>query len=265
MGKRILIVDDDTSLANVLSLAFRKNGYEPFIAADGQAALRSAFQNQPDVVIMDVMLPQMDGWEACRRLKTVTDVPVLMLTCRTEEADVLKSFRAGADDYMRKPFSLGEMNARVQALLRRTDMRRRDARASVLRVRDLVLDVSAHRLTQGDRVVDLTPTEFRLLCYLMQNAGRVLTHDELLTHVWGPEYRGEKSYLMYYVRFLRRKLNDDTADPAYITTVRGRGYRFVSDLGQPQGARQAAFTVPGMRSGGGARHDATEPGADGRG
>jgi two-component system KDP operon response regulator KdpE len=240
MGKRILIVDDDASLANVLSLAFRKNGYEPFVAVDGHAALRSAYQNHPDVVIMDVMLPQMDGWEACRRLKTVTDVPVLMVTCRTEEADVLKSFRAGADDYMRKPFSLGEMNARVQALLRRSDMARREPRSTVLRIRDLVLDVAAHRLTQGDRAVDLTPTEFRLLCYMMQNAGRVLPHDELLAHVWGPEYRGEKSYLMYYVRFLRKKLRDDTSDPRYIITIRGRGYRFVSDLGAAQAARQVA-------------------------
>ncbi|NLD73233.1 MAG: response regulator transcription factor [Chloroflexi bacterium] len=255
MGKRILIVDDDASLANVLSLSFRKNGYEPHVAYDGSSALRAAFQSQPDVVIMDVMLPKMDGWETCRRLKSASDVPILMVTCRTDEADVLKSFQAGADDYMRKPFSLGEMNARVQALLRRADLGHRPG-SSTLQVRDLTLDVARHRLSRGGREVDLTPTEFRLLCYLMQNAGRVLTHDELLTHVWGSEYRGEKSYLMYYIRFLRKKLEDDSANPRYISTIRGRGYRLISD--RPGALARSAAPH------GGAHAHASEPRADGR-
>lgn len=228
MSRRVLIVEDDQSLAQVLSLSLRKNGYEPRIAADGSEALRLAFQSHPDLVIMDVMLPKMDGWETCRRLKTAANVPVLMVTCRTSEADVVRSFSAGADDYMRKPFTLGEMNARVSALLRRAAPEAPGAGNSVLRVQDITLDLTAHRVMHAGRTVDLTPTEFRLLARFMQSPGRLLTHRELLHDVWGREYTDEKAYLMYYVRFLRRKLHDSATNPRYIVTVRGRGYRLAS-------------------------------------
>jgi len=227
MSKQVLIVDDDESLAQVLRLSFRKSGLESDIATDGADALRLAFQNRPDLVVMDVMLPRIDGWEACRRLKSVADVPVLVMSCRTTEADVLSSFRAGADDYVAKPFSLGEMNARVHALLRRPRPTRSAPRSNRVQVGDLVMDTLMHCITQGGTPLALTPTEFRLLAYLMHHPGRLLTHQELLSHVWGAEYAGEKPYLMYYIRFLRRKLGDDATAPRYIATVRGLGYRLI--------------------------------------
>lgn len=225
-GKQhVLIVEDDDSLARVLSLSLGKIGCESSIAGTGHEALKLAYRHRPDLVIMDVMLPQLDGWETCRRLKSAADVPVLMMSCRTSESDVLTGFQAGADDYVRKPFTLGEMTARVQALLRRS---RADAAASaplVFHAQDLTVDLALHRATQASKELDLTPTEFHLLSYLIQHAGRVVPHRELLTEIWGPSCAGEKPYLMYYVRFLRRKLGDDASSPRYIQTVRSRGYR----------------------------------------
>ena len=226
--KQVLIVDDDVSLAHVLQLSFQKSGLRSDIATDGPDALRLAFETRPDLVVLDVMLPHLDGWETCRRIKSVADIPILVMSCRRTEADILKSFRAGADDHIAKPFGLGEMNARVRALLRRTrDHHPTGSNTGRIRVKDLVLDASSHSIARDGQDLSLTPTEFRLLAHLMRNAGRLLTHEELLTHVWGNEYAAEKPYLMYYVRFLRRKLGDDASSPRYIATVRGRGYRLL--------------------------------------
>lgn len=229
MAKQVLIVDDDQSLANVLSLSLRRSGYEARIANDGQSALRMAQQYRPDVVILDAMLPAMDGWETCRRLKSRADIPVLMITCRSEEDDVLRSFRAGADDHMRKPFGLSEMKARVKALLRRSHPNEAPAvtQGITLQVNDLTLDMVRCRVSRDDETVNLSPTEFRLLSFLMQNAGRAVSHDELLYHTWGPNHLEERPYLVYYIAFLRRRLGDHADEPKYIDTVRGVGYRFL--------------------------------------
>jgi len=226
--QRVLIVEDDEPLARVLSLSLGKRGYDASITNTGDEALRTTFSQQPDIVIMDVMLPQMDGWETCRRLKSATDIPVLMVSCRTAEADVLTGFQAGADDYMRKPFTLGELTARVQALLRRRKVGGSRTPSTVLYVQDLMLELTTHRVQQAGEPVHLTPTEFALLACLMRRAGRVVCHQELLSEVWGKRCIEEKQYLMYYVRFLRRKLGDDADRPRYIQTVRGKGYRLIT-------------------------------------
>ncbi len=227
MPKQVLIVDDDLSLATVLSLSLRRGGYEPRIVGDGRTALELARQSPPDVVLLDVMLPNLDGWETCRRLKAELEVPVLVITCRTEESDAVRSFRAGADDYMRKPFGLGEMNARIKALLRRSGGAVHASAEVILRVGELTLDMARCRITRAGETLDFSPTEYRLLTLLMQRAGRIVTYEEILRHVWGAETQAARASVMLYVRYLRSKLGDSTDEPRYIATVRGVGYRFL--------------------------------------
>ncbi|MHB0879068.1 MAG: response regulator transcription factor [Anaerolineae bacterium] len=226
MKERILVVEDDQSLAKVIGISLEKEGYDVLLAGNGTDGLKAAYESHPSLVILDIMMPRLDGWEVCRRLKEMAATPVLMLTARVTEADVLKGFEAGADDYLRKPFSLAELNARVKALSRGARLARRHSDPSVLRSGDLELDLPNHRTTLRGESIALTPTEFRLLAYMMQNQGRLLTHEDLLAQVWGDEFSGEHQYLRLYVRYLRRKLRDDATSPLYITSVRGQGYRF---------------------------------------
>jgi len=223
---RVLTVDDDASLAGVIGLSLRKQGLEAITASDGLEALRLAVEQHPDLVILDVMMPRMDGLETCRRLKQMTDVPVLIVSALTEESDILKGFEAGADDYVRKPFSLAELNARVKALLR-TQGAPADAREGrVFRNGDLVVDLSRRRVTLRGKAVKLTPTELQLLCYLVQNAGRTLPAEEIVRQVWGQDYMVQGGHLKVYVCYLRRKLGDTATNPRFIVTVRGVGYHF---------------------------------------
>ena len=221
------IIEDDELLAKVIGIHFEKQGCKVLIAADGTDGLEAAYESHPTIVILDVMMPRLDGWEVCRRLKEMASTPILMLTARASEADVLRGFEAGADDYLRKPFSLAELNARVKALARNSSLTQGHGAFSVLRCGDLELDLPNHRATLKGESIALTPTEFKLLSYMMQNRGRLLTHEDLLTQVWGDRFSGEHQYLRLYVRYLRRKLRDDAASPVYITSVRGQGYRFL--------------------------------------
>lgn len=226
MKERILIIEDDEPLSKVIGLHLEKEGFEVLLARDGIDGLRAAYEHHPHLVILDILLPRLDGWEACRRLKEMANVPVLILTARVAEADVLKGFECGADDYVRKPFSLAELTARVKALLKPVRSAPTDPRTIVLRNRDLELDLARHRVTLRGKALELTPTEFRLLSCFMQNPGKVLSHSELLSQVWGADYAEEDQYLRLYIRYLRRKLNDNPENPSYIFNVRGKGYRF---------------------------------------
>ena len=227
MKERVLIIEDDQPLAKVIGVDLEREGYEVLVAGNGTDGLKGAYENHPGLVILDIMMPRLDGWEVCRRLKEMAATPVLMLTARVTEADVLKGFEAGADDYLRKPFSLAELNARVKALLKRVEVTAVNSpRPSLVRNRDLELDLARHRVTLKGRPLELTPTEFRLLSHFMQNPGRLLSHSDLLTHVWGAEYAEEAQYLRLYIRYLRQKLQDDSTEPTYIFNVRGEGYRF---------------------------------------
>ncbi|NPV09043.1 MAG: response regulator transcription factor [Anaerolineae bacterium] len=225
--KRVLLIEDDEHLAKVVEITLSREGFEVFTARDGDLGLRRAYEQHPDLVILDVMLPGLDGWEVCRRLKQMSNTPVLMLTARATEEDVLQGFDSGADDYVRKPFSLAELAARVKALLKRAELYgATSTQGNVLHNGDLQVDLARHQVTKGGVPVELTPLEFRLLSYFLQNPGRLLTHSELLTHVWGPEFSDEDQYLRLYVSYLRQKLQDDSANPSYIFNVRGEGYRF---------------------------------------
>jgi len=225
---RILIVDDDAPTVKWTSFLLRDEGYEVITADNGRSGLELVERELPDLVILDVMMPQIDGLEVCRRLRQTMDVPIIMLSAKGETADKVTGLKMGADDYLAKPFEPAELLARVRAVLRRTEaFSAFDDSQSRVAVGDIRLDPVGNKVfLSDDRVVELTPIEFRLLHVLMRNAGRVLTHDYLLSTAWGYEYEGYSNQIAVYVRRLRTKLEDDPSNPKYIVTVRGMGYRF---------------------------------------
>jgi len=222
----ILIIDDDADLARIVQLSLDREGYQTVIATSGLEGLQEAYRVQPNLVILDIMMPGMDGWEVCRRLVEISNVPILMLTAKGTEADIVKGLQLGADDYLTKPFSVAELVARVQALLRRAASQSETDRSSIFSIGNLTIDLNRRLVMRDGELVDLTPTEFKLLECFVTHRDRVLPHRFLLTEVWGPEYIDETNYLKLYVRYLRRKLEEDPADPQLIVTEWGIGYRF---------------------------------------
>lgn len=220
---RILLVDDEATLRETLQYALGKEGYDVVTSADGLEALRMAREEEPDLIILDLMLPELDGLSVCRAIRKEQDTPIIMLTARTGEMDRIVGLESGADDYVVKPFSLGELLARVRAVLRRAPQARRQ---DVLESGDLRLDLIARRVTLAGRELPLTPKEFDLLAALMQNAGIVLSRDLLLTKVWGYDYLGDSRTVDVHIRWLREKIETDPSNPERIQTVRGVGYRF---------------------------------------
>lgn len=220
-GEHLLIVDDEANLRSMLSAALRHHGFEITVAENGREALEAVTRDRPDLLILDVMLPELDGFEVCRRLRNDGDTtPVLFLTARDGTDDKVRGLTLGGDDYLQKPFSLDELVARTQAVLRRT---RADAAAgSVLELADLTMDDDAHRVIRAGSEVSLSPTEYKLLRYLLVNKGRVLSKAQILDHVWDYDFGGDGGVVETYVGYLRRKL--DTVDPKLIHTIRGVGY-----------------------------------------
>jgi DNA-binding response OmpR family regulator len=223
MSARILLVDDDPLLTDSLGYILKQEGYSVLVAATGGEALTRAGRDAPDLVLLDVSLPDLSGVEVCRRLQGSSTAPVIMLTARRQESDKIVGLDAGADDYITKPFAIGELLARVRAGLRRT---RQEARpAPRIEVGDLVVDVAAHRVLVDGRPVELSAREFELLRLLAESAGRVVTRRRLFDTVWGPDFFGDERALDVYVRLLRKKIEADPDRPSYIRTVRGVGYR----------------------------------------
>jgi two-component system, OmpR family, response regulator len=220
---RLLVVDDEDALVDLLGDALRFAGYEVHTAGTGFEALRRAADLQPDLMLLDVNLPDLDGFEVCRRLRgDGEDVPVVFLTARDEPGDLRAGFTRGGDDYVTKPFSLEELNFRIQAVLRRTLRAQSSDQPDTLACADLVMDQGAHRVWRGDQEVELSPTEFRLLRYLLLNRGQVLSKPQILDHVWQYDFDGDASVVESYISYLRKKLN--RGDPRLIHTVRGFGY-----------------------------------------
>ncbi len=224
--KTILVIDDDTVLLELLRQAFEKAGYAVETAANGLAGLQRAYAVRPDIVVLDVMMPRMDGWAVCARLREASSVPIIMLTAKDEESDKLRGFQLGIDDYVTKPFSFAELTARVAAVLHRAQRSGEATPSRVYAVGDIVIDLDGLRVTKKGETISLTPTEFRLLAVLVENAGRVLTHAQLLERVWGDEDANDVGYVKRYVWYLRQKLEDDPNNPRYIRTERGFGYSF---------------------------------------
>jgi DNA-binding response OmpR family regulator len=219
---KILLVEDETTLAETLAYNLRREGYEVILAADGETGLERARTESPDLIILDIMLPVLDGLSVCRILRREMDTPIIILTARGTEVDKIIGLETGADDYVVKPFGLGEFLARVRAVLRRAPTPRRDELASG----DLVLDLAARRVTKGGVELKLSHKEFDLLAELMRHRGAVLSRDLLLTQVWGYDYFGDSRTVDVHIRWLREKIEEDPSNPQRIVTVRGVGYRF---------------------------------------
>jgi two-component system OmpR family response regulator len=220
---RVLVVDDEAPITELLSTALRYMGYDVTTANSGSAALESASRTPPDLVVLDVMLPDIDGFEVCRRLRADGDfVPVIFLTARDAEEDRVTGFIRGGDDYVTKPFSLEELTLRIGALLRRTRAQSDETESHRLRYRDLEMDEDRHQVWRAGSEVRLSPTEFRLLRYLLLNAERVLSKQQILDHVWQYDFNGDDNVVETYVSYLRRKL--DTGHEKIIRTIRGFGY-----------------------------------------
>ncbi len=223
-GQTILLIDDDATLSELLSEQLRMAGYRTLNACDGAGGLRAAAEARPDLVILDVMMPGMDGWTVCERLRARSAVPIILLTAKSEEIDKLRGFRLGVDDYVTKPFSFAEMVARVGAVLARAD--RKPVPASSVKSGDLLIDFELHRVFVSGNSIDLTPTEYRLLEALARYPQRAVSTEQLIADVWGPQYAGEVEQVKHFVWTLRKKIEADPGDPKHIITERGFGYRF---------------------------------------
>jgi len=236
MAEKILVVDDEISLQETLAYNLRREGYLVDVAGDGPAALDLARQSKPDLIILDIMLPGLDGFEVCRILRKEMSTPVLMLTARDDEIDRVVGLEVGADDYLAKPFSMRELIARVKALLRRVRIIRQEVGTTttadgtplpkILTFGNLVIDMTRREVKKDNKVVALKPKEYELLTFLAQHIGQMLTREFILERVWGWDFVGDSRTVDVHVRWLREKIEVDPSDPKRIVTVRGAGYRF---------------------------------------
>jgi len=233
-GKKytILAADDDPQLLRLVTRNLQLEGYETLAASDGQQALDLIEAQAPDLALLDVMMPKLDGFTVCERVREFSALPIIMLTARGQDQDKIRGLDLGADDYLTKPFSIEELLARVRAVLRRSHLApAEDAPGPRTRIviGELTIDLARHAVTMNGQDVELTPIEYRLLTYMAQNAGRVITQDMLLEHVWGEGYMGETHLLQVNINRLRRKLEPDTNHPRYLLTKTGIGYLLASE------------------------------------
>jgi len=224
---KILAVDDEQRMVRFIQLNLEQDGFEVVTAYNGKEALEQVRTQLPDLILLDIMMPDINGFEVLKKIREVNNVPVIMLTAKGEEDDRIQGLELGADDYITKPFSPRELVSRIRAVLRRTKSFKED-QVDQIEVDDrLTIDFSRREVWVEGKKVDLRPTEYRLLYHLVQNAGWVNTHEQLLSKVWGFEYQDEPHYVRLYVNYLRKKLEEDPSNPKYILTERGVGYRFV--------------------------------------
>lgn len=222
----VLVVDDEKSLRDFVAKNLEVRGYQVQTAEDGIEAMKIFNAHQADLVILDIMMPRMDGLETTKRIRQSSLVPIIVLTALDREKEKIRALDLGADDYLTKPFGVGELLARVRAVLRRSEWATPTIKRGKVEIGEIMIDFERHEVTVDNQIVKLTPTEYNLLAFLMQNAGGVLPHDEILKHVWGPEYGHETEYLRVYIGHLRHKIEEDPTNPKYLTTERGIGYRF---------------------------------------
>ena len=228
LAETILVVDDDPTLLALLEARLSRAGYQAVTTASGPEGLQAFYENRPALVVLDVMMPRMDGWTVCARLRELSDVPILLLTAKGEEKDRLRGFRLGVDDYVVKPFSFAELVARVGAILGRRRRSAPEAAAEPLVRGDVAIDLDARRVTRGGRAVHLTPTEFRLLEALADQPGITVSPPALLSRVWGNEFDDDVENVKRYIHYLRGKLEENPEEPKLILTERGFGYYLAS-------------------------------------
>ena len=225
--KKILVVDDERGLAKIIRLNLEQDGFEVVEANNGTQAMEKLRTTLPDLILLDVMMPDIDGFTVLKMIREIGNIPVIMLTAKGQEEDKVKGLELGADDYVTKPFSPRELTSRIRAVLRRGSFSKDEESGQIVVDDRLMIDFGKHEVWVDGELVQLRPTEYRLLYHLVQNAGWVLTHDQILNKVWGYEYEDEPHYVRLYINYLRKKLEVDPSDPQYILTERGIGYRFV--------------------------------------
>jgi two-component system KDP operon response regulator KdpE len=227
MKRRILVVDDESRMRRFVRMNLDLEGYEVLEAENGLVALQKVRDEMPDLVILDVAMPDLDGFETLERLREFASVPVIMLTVKGDEEDRVRGLDLGADDYIAKPFSPRELSSRIRAVLRRAEPTRPGSTEPLVIDEDLAIDFPRREVIVRGEHVKLRPTEYRLLLHLVENAGWIVQGETLLSKVWGPEYRDDNQLLRLYINYLRKKIEPDLANPRYILTERGVGYRFV--------------------------------------
>ncbi|MGI5998709.1 MAG: response regulator YycF [Lutispora sp.] len=228
MNNKILVVDDERPIADIIKYNLEKEGYKVFIAEDGQQAIDSTYEHKPDLIILDIMLPVMDGFTVCKKLRENINTPIIMLTAKEEEVDKVLGLELGADDYMTKPFSFRELLARVKANIRRVNFLNNSSEGGgqIIKSNNLIIDLNKYEVRKDDKIIELTLREFELLKYLAQNAEQVFSRETLLEEVWGYEYYGDVRTVDVTVRRLREKIEDDPSNAKYVQTKRGVGYYF---------------------------------------
>ncbi len=228
-GKKVLIVDDDLHLGQILKIVFKREGANAYVAINGREGLQTFFAVRPDLVILDVMMPEMNGWEVCKQIRMLSDTPIIMLTTLSRDEDTIFGLDYGADDFVSKPCSGKVLLARARATLRRTEMTSKTYdKTNSYNDNYLKVDLEERKVVVDGHMIKLTATEFRMLAFLLENAGRVLTYNQILDQVWGWEYRDSVDYVHVYASHLRRKLERDPKRPRYLLTEHGVGYRFIS-------------------------------------
>lgn len=225
MIAKLVLIDDDKNLMELLGSYLEKNGHEVFTCEDGRQGLREIYKQQPSLVILDVTMPIKDGWEVLKDIREFSEVPVIMLTSRSEEQDILRGFSQGADDYVTKPFSFAQLSARVQAVLSRSGQKNNEYK-EFIQIGDIAIDLRTRQVSRKNEPVPLTPTEMKLLTALMSRAGEVVSPEELVKEVWGPQYADEVGHVRRYIWHLRKKIEPDPENPIYIHNERGFGYKF---------------------------------------
>jgi len=222
----ILLIDDDVMLTRPLQTAFERAGYTVYVANDGYAGLSRAQMDNPDVVVLDIMMPDMDGWGVCKAIRQRSPVPIIMLTALDDTTDRIKGLELGADDYLVKPFGFHELHAHVRAMLRRVNLDTRPDHSDILRGGEIEVNLATHTVTRADEIIAMRQKEFEILVLLMANSARVVSRAELFDQVWGTDWLGDTRTLDVHMSWLRSKLEQDPAHPTYLQTVRGVGYRF---------------------------------------
>jgi DNA-binding response OmpR family regulator len=226
MKEKILLVDDDVEFAGIAQTWLQNAGYDVLTAEDGKAGLRRFYSSRPNLVLLDANMPEMDGYDVCHRIRDMSDTPVIMVTVNGRASDLLRGFDLGADDYMTKPVDFSELVARVTAILRRCVIEMQEESSESFHNGEIEVDWRSHQVYVRGEVVKLSPTEFKLLSCLIKNRGWIVTHEQLLQKVWGPNYVGDKSFVKLYIRYLRQKIEENAHKPQIILTERGVGYRF---------------------------------------
>lgn len=225
---KVLIIDDDQNLADMVGLIFQTNGATVYKAGDGESGLQMFYQHRPNIVVLDVVMPEINGWEVCRQIRLMADTPIIMLTTLVDDQDIVKGLQYGADDFISKPFSPEVLKARAAAVLRRVRVEiESEIDPHIYHDDHLTIDLQQRQVIAGNELIKLSATEFKLLAFLLLNANRVLSYQQILVNVWGHEYRDSIDYVHVYMSHLRRKLEQDSRNPRYFQTEHGIGYRFI--------------------------------------